>query len=332
MKIMTSYFILLLIIISLLSPSGIAKSASVKNQINYRDEMRSLVMLISSRAKQVRPGFVIIPQNAMDLIAVAPDNPKAKLLQQYLSAIDGAGCEELFYGHSGDGQRTAIDTTNYFFNYLNIIKNHGKSVLIIDYVINEKQAYDSFQRCEKAGFISFQASRSLKKIPSWIFDKNNNAITKLSEAKNFLYVLDTAVYKSPDAYIQGMRQTEHDLLIIDAFFWEKPLLRKQVSLLQKKPSGKKRLVLAYLSIGEAEDYRSYWKKEWEYNKPLFLEQENPEWKGNHKVKYWTEEWKEIICGRSDGTGFSESYLKQIIDAGFDGVYLDVLDAAYYFEN
>jgi len=31
-------------------------------------------------------------------------------------------------------------------------------------------------------------------------------------------------------------------------------------------------------------------------------------------------------------GNNNSYLKKILDAGFDGVYLDIIDAFEYFEN
>ena len=61
--------------------------------------------------------------------------------------------------------------------------------------------------------------------------------------------------------------------------------------------------IAYLSIGEAEDYRFYRKKEW-------LGKENPEWEGNYAVKYWDEEWKAIL----------HTYLDKIIEQGFSGVY------------
>ncbi|HEC89701.1 MAG TPA: hypothetical protein ENI44_03860, partial [Thermoplasmatales archaeon] len=54
--------------------------------------------------------------------------------------------------------------------------------------------------------------------------------------------------------------------------------------------------------------------------------ENPNWPGCYKVKYWYPEWQSIIYGNND------SYLKKILDAGFDGVYLDVIDAFEYFEN
>ena len=50
-----------------------------------------------------------------------------------------------------------------------------------------------------------------------------------------------------------------------------------VARLRKKPDGKPRLVLAYLSVGEAEDYRAYWKKGWKEKPPAWLGPESPVW-------------------------------------------------------
>lgn len=80
-------------------------------------------------------------------------------------------------------------------------------------------------------------------------------------------------------------------------------------------------LISYLSIGEAETYRDYWQKSWKKTPPSFLEKENPEWKGNYKVKYWNKWWQSIIFDK----------LNTIIDDGFDGVYLDIVDAYSYFE-
>lgn len=85
-----------------------------------------------------------------------------------------------------------------------------------------------------------------------------------------------------------------------------------------KASGK--VVLAYLSIGEAEDYRFYWRDGWEEDSPSWLGPENPEWPGNYVVRYWEDGWKEIVFG----------YLKRVISRGFSGVYLDKLDSYEYF--
>jgi cysteinyl-tRNA synthetase len=81
-----------------------------------------------------------------------------------------------------------------------------------------------------------------------------------------------------------------------------------------------------MSIGEAEDYRYYWQTEWEKDPPSWLAEENPEWSGNYKVQYWNKDWQNIIYGKGN------SYLNKILDVGFDGVYLDIIDAFQYFEG
>jgi cysteinyl-tRNA synthetase len=73
--------------------------------------------------------------------------------------------------------------------------------------------------------------------------------------------------------------------------------------------------IAYLSIGEAEDYRFYWDEEWNTSTPEWVGKENPEWKGNYAVKYWDDNWKSIL----------HNYLDKIIEQGFSGVYLDKID-------
>lgn len=88
---------------------------------------------------------------------------------------------------------------------------------------------------------------------------------------------------------------------------------------QIKNSGKK--AIAYISVGEAEDYRFYWQSSWNSNPPLFLGPENPNWAGNYKVKFWESQWQNIIF----------SYIDTIISQGFDGIYLDIIDAYYYWQ-
>ena len=188
-----------------------------KSKINYREEMRSLVIRISSRAKKIKPEFIVVPQNAMDL-AVYNGKPDGEIVEKYMSSINGTGCEELFYGHEGDGKRTTTDTTNYFLNYLLLFKNYKKAVLVIDYVKNKKQADDSYSLCQKYGFISFPATRSLTKMPTWIFNNNKNEVADIMNAKNFLYLLNASTFRTPDAYISALKKAENDLIVIDAFF------------------------------------------------------------------------------------------------------------------
>lgn len=83
-----------------------------------------------------------------------------------------------------------------------------------------------------------------------------------------------------------------------------------------------KLVVSYLSIGEAETYRDYWQDDWSTNPPSFLAEANPEWTDNYKVAYWEDDWKAIIF----------DYVDEIIEGGFNGVYLDIIDAYGYWEE
>ena len=70
------------------------------------------------------------------------------------------------------------------------------------------------------------------------------------------------------------------------FFFNVDKLYKTIEELKIKNNGGKKLVIVYLSIGEAEDYRFYRNKK----KPNWIVKENENWEG----KYWSPEWKSII--------------------------------------
>ena len=87
-----------------------------------------------------------------------------------------------------------------------------------------------------------------------------------------------------------------------------------------KSSGKK--IISYISIGEAEDYRSYWQSSWSTTPPNWLGPETPNWPGNYKVKYWDANWQNIVF----------NYIDTIAAQGFDGIYLDIIDGWYYWQH
>jgi cysteinyl-tRNA synthetase len=94
----------------------------------------------------------------------------------------------------------------------------------------------------------------------------------------------------------------------------------------KDSSGGKKLILCYMSIGQAENYRWYWQPDWPQNPPEWLQEADTTWAGDYWVKYWHPEWQGIIYGSPD------SYLDRIIEFGFDGVYLDRVDAYWYYQE
>lgn len=103
----------------------------------------------------------------------------------------------------------------------------------------------------------------------------------------------------------------------------------ELERMKRKPDGSRRYLLAYISIGEAEIYRYYWKERgWDdpRNRRPMVEDENPEWLGNHSVKFWHNEWQDLILNDDD------SYMNRIMRAGFDGVYLDKVDIADFYEG
>ena len=89
-------------------------------------------------------------------------------------------------------------------------------------------------------------------------------------------------------------------------------------------------VLAYLSVGEAEDYRYYWDEAWDADRdgtpdpgaPDWLGQANPDWPGNYRVRYWDPSWQRIVL----------SYLEKVLAQGFSGVYLDTVDSFEYWSD
>lgn len=116
-----------------------------------------------------------------------------------------------------------------------------------------------------------------------------------------------------------------DLLVVEPLTETGRLSPADVARLKKKPDGRPRLLLAYLSIGEAEDYHAYWQKEWRARPPAWLGPENPQWRGNYEVRYWDPAWQALILGSP------AALLDQIVADGYDGAYLDIVDGFEFWE-
>ena len=91
------------------------------------------------------------------------------------------------------------------------------------------------------------------------------------------------------------------------------------SRFRTKAGGGRRTVLAYLSIGEAERGRPYWKRCCASGSPSWLTGRTQGWSGNYVVKFWEPAWKAIVKAR----------VKSFLAQGYDGLYLDRIDT---YEN
>ena len=142
----------------------------------------------------------------------------------------------------------------------------------------------------------------------------------ISPARNDIDLtgISSFVYQLQDLNLAAVSASSFDLVIMDYSADgddQTAYSAEQIESLQFSGGGRK-IVLCYISIGEAEDYRFYWQSSWAKNPPEWLDEENPDWKGNYRVKYWYEDWQSII----------DHYLDRVLDAHFDGVYLDLIDA------
>lgn len=144
--------------------------------------------------------------------------------------------------------------------------------------------------------------QALASIRSWAIQLRSLDRSAIAASAADLVVIDHATHQGSDI--------------------ETPFTSDEIAPLKRKPDGSRRLVLAYLSIGEAESYRYYWKSDWQMatNRPSWIGAENQHWPGDFRVDYANPEWQSLIFGTP------ESYLDRIIAAGFDGVYLDRADA------
>jgi cysteinyl-tRNA synthetase len=135
--------------------------------------------------------------------------------------------------------------------------------------------------------------------------------------------VDDFVYQLQRADPKRIGDTAFDLVVVSlAAAGNSP----EVIPALKNSAGGPKIILCYMSIGQSEAYRWYWQPNWEMNPPGWLDVPDGVWAGDHWVHYWDPGWQGIIYGTPD------SYLDQILALGFDGVYLDRVDAYWYYQE
>jgi len=290
---------------------------------DYPLEMQIFVEDISAYAKSINPNFAIIPQNAEELVYNNASRSRG-FRESYINAIDGVGIEELFYDRrklSNNSRVTILKDIK--SNYKN------KQIMVADFVVNEDDMYDSVNLNQAENFIAFPRYNNYDYIyipdppPENIHFDNGN-VNSLSEARNYLYMISTNNYRTKDAMIAAIRNTKYDVILIDLFFGSSALTKSDLAQLKKKDNGNggNRLVISYISVGSAENYRYYWQKGWTKGNPQWLKKNYSGYPNEYWVEFWDPDWRHIIFGNDN------SYIKKIIDAGFDGAYLDNVEAYY----
>jgi cysteinyl-tRNA synthetase len=142
---------------------------------------------------------------------------------------------------------------------------------------------------------------------------------QLSAVAHWLYLLDVNLSVET---VGQIATSDYDLVVLDYVPSERDNtaypMAETIRRLQTAQTPK--LVLAYIDIGQAENYRTYWQRTWRVGSPDWITGDDPDgWTGNHPVAFWRDAWRQIWLG-------DDGYLGGIVAAGFDGVYLDWIEA------
>ncbi|QBD76793.1 hypothetical protein EPA93_12575 [Ktedonosporobacter rubrisoli] len=148
----------------------------------------------------------------------------------------------------------------------------------------------------------------------------SHKLTSLAQVKNWLYFIS----KEPTQEdLTKIESSSYDMVVIDNLHSLKgssdyPLR----NMLQRWHSAAHpKLALAYIDIGEAESYRTYWQEGWKVGNPSWIVGKDPDgWDGSFPVAFWHQDWQKIWLDKQKG------YLQDILNAGFDGIYLDWVQA------
>jgi cysteinyl-tRNA synthetase len=293
--------------------------------VEFRENMRSFVEVLSAYGKGPSSNFVILQRGGGALLTDrgALDDD---LSSTYIQALDGILMEDVFYGYEKDDELTPALERDAMMGYLRLAETNGIEGLVIDHCAEEENILLSFAYSKREGFVSFQADRreldNIPALPKSPFETNKNDIATLADVRNFLCILRPGTYLNRWLFVNALAKTQNDLLIIDPAFQDEAITALDVSQLKEKPQDGKRLVLAYLNIGEADRSRPYWQAEWTPGNPAWLDAEIPDKPGHYRVLYWELDWQDIVYEAID----------DIVKTGFDGVYLDLSDAYEYYEE
>ena len=143
--------------------------------------------------------------------------------------------------------------------------------------------------------------------------------SELAEVSLWLYLIDVNLDSET---VDKIVDSNYDMVVLDFIPSEDNNqnypIAKVIRRLHEAPHPK--IVIAYIDTGQAEDYRTYWEEDWRIGDPEWITALDPDgWEGNFPVAFWHEEWREIWLGEG-------GYLEAIVESGFDGVYLDWVEA------
>lgn len=312
-----------------------------ENIPNYRQLMRENVLMLSRYAKSRKPSFKIMVHDGRELL-------KKDLWEYHLEGYNEA--RRLGYNAKdpsflariknlspefqtiGTGAREylknidAIALNNYFCSKQNYAPNESLKLISIDKCPTEDAFDEAIQDSVGRNALLYAFTKpqySFKNIKNQvIINENAKNIDNINEAQNIAFLLDTSLYQDKFSFIEDIRNSNFDIIVIPAFFNHQPFDKEEINSLKFKKNGTQRQIIAVLNISEAYEDEYYWKSGWKIGNPDWLKRLSFVDKEGILVEYWAPEWKNVIA----------KYFKGIVDLDFDGVFLTGLENYHYFEQ
>ena len=128
--------------------------ASLKQRPDAKADMASLIQRISARGRALSPGFVVVMQNAEELL----DEPKVR------AALDAVAKEDLLFGVDGDARPNSEAEITASQRYLKKAQRQGLPVLAVEYISDEKLVAAARARLDANGFVPYFAPRALDRL------------------------------------------------------------------------------------------------------------------------------------------------------------------------
>ena len=118
---------------------------------NAKSAMIDFVSDLATEARRLKPGFIVIAQNAEDLL----DN------RRYRRTIDAVAKEELFFSKSGTGERnTAADITS-SLDFLKQMRWQWKPVFPVEYLTTAQDIATTRTEALRQGLVPVFPTRAL---------------------------------------------------------------------------------------------------------------------------------------------------------------------------
>jgi len=329
----------------LISSCNNVKSTSAVVDSEYRSSMRSLITSIndSMPINLMKNNYVII-NNGLDIVYRSATNNTVEY-NFTRSVINGAVQTDLYRITGTDTIRqdslldlfTILKSSDYANSLLGSVEQAFDSEMkdslfnwnnkkgLITYIVGVGDEYNTVQDTNANGFDSITTNR----------------ISELKNVKNFLLLSDTIaeVNSSENSLVELVENSDHDLVIIrpeiivedtsgnDIIYTKEFITSSDVISIGTKKTGSDRLVLCELNLSQADTSRYYWKNSWNDTLPTWMTATSDG--AVYKVDFRNSEWRSALLEPISLN--KASYIRQIINAGFDGVYLTGIEAFQEFE-